>query len=300
VRIRYVSPAPWNIASTVAGTGSSALTGDGGLATSAALANPSLGTDDGLGGWLIADSNNRVVRIREGIERLFAGGYIDSVPCLREFNAVDSAPYACNRLADSDPDLDSVLDTDADEFCDADGCTPVAHCPIRRNLREWLLWRWRRVAALSSSAFCRFKPFFFSVVPGPATSALTNAPGIGCPDGVGGFIYVSTHIFCAATSFQVVEGCTLFPFSICSRSKMATSCVKFLPMVLSNHSLVPTVYPATAVKVRFMWARLPPPPCHHRFTTSTHFFCITTQACLGRAPCSASPPPSRRTLVATL
>ena len=60
-RIRYVSPL--RVISTVAGSGSAALSGDGGLASSSSLSNPSLcSTGDGLGGWLIADANNFVVR----------------------------------------------------------------------------------------------------------------------------------------------------------------------------------------------------------------------------------------------
>lgn len=60
-RVRYVSPL--GIISTVAGNGVGALNGDGGRATSASLWNPSISPyDDGIGGWLISDSNNRVVR----------------------------------------------------------------------------------------------------------------------------------------------------------------------------------------------------------------------------------------------
>jgi len=58
-RIRYVSPL--GLISTVAGNGGGGLSGDNGPATAASLANPSLGGDDGLGGWLISDANTNVV-----------------------------------------------------------------------------------------------------------------------------------------------------------------------------------------------------------------------------------------------
>lgn len=59
-RIRYVSPL--GLISTAAGIGGGGLSGDNGPATAASLANPSLGGDDGLGGWLISDANTNVVR----------------------------------------------------------------------------------------------------------------------------------------------------------------------------------------------------------------------------------------------
>lgn len=58
--MRYVSP--FGIISTVVGTGGCAVSGDG-PATSSTLNNPSIGTDDGLGGWLISDASSNMVRL---------------------------------------------------------------------------------------------------------------------------------------------------------------------------------------------------------------------------------------------
>lgn len=59
-RIRYINP--YGIISTVAGIGGGGFGGDGGLAVDAALSDPSMGGDDGVGGWLIADAGNFEVR----------------------------------------------------------------------------------------------------------------------------------------------------------------------------------------------------------------------------------------------
>ena len=59
-RIRYVSPS--GVISTIAGSGTKGLSGDGGLASASVLNRPFLGSDDGLGGWLISDAFNYMVR----------------------------------------------------------------------------------------------------------------------------------------------------------------------------------------------------------------------------------------------
>jgi hypothetical protein len=58
---------PWPTADaepsyTIAGNGAPALTGDGGPATAAGLANPAGITADGTGNLFIADANNNRVR----------------------------------------------------------------------------------------------------------------------------------------------------------------------------------------------------------------------------------------------
>lgn len=95
-RVRYVSPL--GIISTVMGTGVASLTGDGGRATLATLNNPSIGTDDGVGGWLISDANNNVVRAR-GCTYLGVAGDCSTVALLLLLLVV--APCACLRSAAS-------------------------------------------------------------------------------------------------------------------------------------------------------------------------------------------------------
>ena len=97
-RIRRVDAATGNI-STVAGTGTSGFSGDGGAATSATLSFPGGVALDGSGNLYIADSSNhRIRRTRTGVPRLPDGSSEPSPPsnerpvAAGEFDDLDLGP----------------------------------------------------------------------------------------------------------------------------------------------------------------------------------------------------------------
>lgn len=90
-RIRRVSPS--GVITTVAGTGISALAGDGGPAVAAALSSPTHLALDGTGGILVADTGNDRVR------RIAPDGSISTVAGSSEGFAGDGGPAVSAKLS---------------------------------------------------------------------------------------------------------------------------------------------------------------------------------------------------------
>jgi uncharacterized protein (TIGR03437 family) len=123
-RVRKVSPG--GIITTVAGTGSSGFSGDGGPATSAQLSDPSGLALDGSGNIYIADEGNNRIRLVQTVK----------IPQIGSGGIVNNASYNLGSSAVAPGEIAAVFGTNLTDgtSCLPPSCNPVLGSDGRLNI----------------------------------------------------------------------------------------------------------------------------------------------------------------------